>query len=238
MVKTRRILNTSGKVTKGKKNGVGTSDDTCMEIDPPIVNVKVQKGKTPFSTSTSGVEGPVLDVIPIRSIPPVNAPQEGIQEEVQPKIHNFYLPWVDYTKVRELDNPRPEAVDMTDPPANPSVDDTMGKSAEPSCVSEASAGDFGKNVTGSDGVDVSHSDTMTEDVEVSNTEGLGGAVVRPYVDDFVKDTGVDSMDADTTSVADIEHVTAVAIENVTPSVTDTGADTVGQDGIDTVDADI
>ncbi|GAA0165107.1 hypothetical protein LIER_20592 [Lithospermum erythrorhizon] len=137
------------------------------------------------------------------------------------------------------------------------IRETDQGSVEPSCVSEASAGDSGKNVTGSDGVDVSHSDTVIEDVEVSNTEGLGanvnpsvedtlnglkdstplgGAMMRPSVNDSVKENSVDGMDADIPSVVDIEPVTAKATENVTPSVTDTGADTVGQDDIDSVDA--
>ncbi|GAA0150120.1 hypothetical protein LIER_09131 [Lithospermum erythrorhizon] len=50
---------------------------------------------------------------------------------------------------------------MTDPPANPSVEDTTGKSAEPSFLSEVFAGDFGKNLNGGDIPNVTYTDAET-----------------------------------------------------------------------------
>ncbi|GAA0156931.1 hypothetical protein LIER_14307 [Lithospermum erythrorhizon] len=44
-----------------------------------------------------------------RSVPPAGTIQEVTQEEA-PLIHNFYLAWVDYTNVQELDNPKPSFV--------------------------------------------------------------------------------------------------------------------------------
>ncbi|GAA0154790.1 hypothetical protein LIER_37967 [Lithospermum erythrorhizon] len=121
---TRRRVNTSGKATKGKKKGVWTSDDTCMDIDAPIVNVKAEKekeqkmkakrSKTPVSIGTSEVEGPVLDVMPLRSIPMLMLRKKEYKRKSNKKIHNFYLPWVDYTNVRELDNLRPRKITMED----------------------------------------------------------------------------------------------------------------------------
>ncbi|GAA0184205.1 hypothetical protein LIER_31493 [Lithospermum erythrorhizon] len=37
-----------------------------------------------------------------------------LTEEAAPEIHNNYLPWVDYTYVLELDNPRPSLVNQDD----------------------------------------------------------------------------------------------------------------------------
>ncbi|GAA0141465.1 hypothetical protein LIER_02602 [Lithospermum erythrorhizon] len=40
------------------------------------------------------------------SIPPHVGSTQEVAQEAQPQIHNFYLPCVDYTNVRNLDNPR------------------------------------------------------------------------------------------------------------------------------------
>ncbi|GAA0166756.1 hypothetical protein LIER_21841 [Lithospermum erythrorhizon] len=48
--------------------------------------------------------------MPIRSLPPMGTIHE-VKQEVQPQIHNNYLHWVDYTNVRNLDNPRTEVDD-------------------------------------------------------------------------------------------------------------------------------
>ncbi|GAA0145421.1 hypothetical protein LIER_36126 [Lithospermum erythrorhizon] len=114
MVKTRRGLNTSGKATKGNKKGVVPSDDTCMDVEYLIVNQEVQKAKRQKSTIkgkgskthvfTSMEDDQVFCPTPIRSLPPFNATYGVVHGEI-PKVHNNYLPWVDYTNVRELDNP-------------------------------------------------------------------------------------------------------------------------------------
>ncbi|GAA0140279.1 hypothetical protein LIER_01659 [Lithospermum erythrorhizon] len=291
-----------------------------MEIDPLVVNVKAQKWKeqklkakgseTPVSTSTRRVEGLVFDVIAIRSIPPVNAPQEGIQEEVQQKIHSFYLPWVDYTKIRELDNSRPSRVNVEDEDvggekshdeinieediigeevapiveeividssvvemskaadvSDPSVKDATSKTAEPSVVSNKSA-EVGEDVPKGDGVDVSQVDeVVTEGVKTISVEHLSdkvessvkdtmhglngdstsrGDVLKPTIDDFVKDTMVEGMDAAIQDAVDTESVIAKAADRGDVlSVTDTNAETAGKEerptigqGVVTMEADI
>ncbi|GAA0172382.1 hypothetical protein LIER_41326 [Lithospermum erythrorhizon] len=80
MVKTQRGFNTSGNAIKGKKKGVGLSDDAFMEVEPPIVNQKAQKtkwrkSKAPVSTSME--EEQVFSPTPIRSIPHIDTSQEG-----------------------------------------------------------------------------------------------------------------------------------------------------------------
>ncbi|GAA0151913.1 hypothetical protein LIER_10528 [Lithospermum erythrorhizon] len=212
MVKTRRGLNTSGKETKDKKKGVGPSDDTYMEVEPPIVNQEAQKSKgwkskTPVSTSME--EEHVFYPTPIRSIP-IDTSIDTSQEDTQGRvllIHNNYLPWVDYTNVRELNNPMPSRVkmeddavsgeksqgeinieedsigeevspiieervidssvaetskvaDMSDPSVNPPVEDTTGKTTEPSAVSNKYA-EVAEDVPKTDGVDVSHVDNWS-----------------------------------------------------------------------------
>ncbi|GAA0169825.1 hypothetical protein LIER_40837 [Lithospermum erythrorhizon] len=178
MVKTPRGLNKSGKATKGRKRGVGLSDDACMEVEAPILNQKAQK-----------IKG---------------------KKDV-PDVNNNYLPWVDYTNVCELDNPREsgtnrdddlggewshdelgveekvigeevvpiveervidssvadmsEAADVSDPSVNPSVEDTTGKTIEPSVVCDRSTDKVGEHVLEGDGVDVSQAyETVTEKV--------------------------------------------------------------------------
>ncbi|GAA0154278.1 hypothetical protein LIER_37843 [Lithospermum erythrorhizon] len=71
-----------------------------------------------------------------------------------------------------------EFVDVSDP----SVEDTTGKTDEPSVVPDKSVGDVGEDVPEWDGVDVSHVDTVTEGVEVPSTKGLG-VNVNPSVKD-------------------------------------------------------
>ncbi|GAA0142648.1 hypothetical protein LIER_03495 [Lithospermum erythrorhizon] len=287
MVKTRRGLNTSGKATTCKKKGVGPSDDTCMEVESPVVNQEVQKAKWQKSTikekwsktpvSTSMEDDLVLCPTPIRSLLPFNATYGVIHGEI-PEVHNDYLPWVDYTNVRELDNPRPsrvnvenddvgrekshdeirvkenvigeevapiveervidssvaemlEVVEVSDPSVKPSVEDTMGVEV-PS--------------TGTMGVDVN---LIVEDTldGMKNFTPSGGDVLRPSVDDSIKDTVVKDMDVDIPSVVNTEPVIAKAAdEGVTLSVTNTDAGTagnmkrptVGQGIDDTLDGDI
>ncbi|GAA0168015.1 hypothetical protein LIER_22832 [Lithospermum erythrorhizon] len=124
MVRTRGSVNTSCKETKGKKKVEKVDDDACRVVEPPVVEVEVQKlkkqkklkrskgegSKTPISTKKKGDDEEVLSPMPIRSLPPMSTIHE-VTEEVQPKIHNNYLPWVDYTNMRNLDNSRTEVDD-------------------------------------------------------------------------------------------------------------------------------
>ncbi|GAA0140518.1 hypothetical protein LIER_01848 [Lithospermum erythrorhizon] len=92
MVKTRRGLNTLGKSTKGKKKGVGPSDDKCIEVEALVVNQEAQKAegqkskvkgkgsKASVSTSMEGEQ--VFSPTPIRSIPPTSATHNVTQGEV------------------------------------------------------------------------------------------------------------------------------------------------------------
>ncbi|GAA0140656.1 hypothetical protein LIER_01963 [Lithospermum erythrorhizon] len=110
-----------------------------MEIDPPIVNVKVQKGKEqklkakgskiPISTGTSGVERPVLDIMPLRSIHPVNALQEVVQDENA--LGKEDIPIIEE---RVSDSSATEVTDIADvsePSVTSSVKDSKGKTVEP-----------------------------------------------------------------------------------------------------------
>ncbi|GAA0183441.1 hypothetical protein LIER_30850 [Lithospermum erythrorhizon] len=161
-----------------------------------------------------------------------------------------------------------ETADMLDPLVNPSIKDTSGKTTEPSVASEKSASDVGKDVLEGDGVDVSHVDTVTEDMDVPSTERLGvdvnpsvedmleglknsaptgGDVLEPNVDDSGKDPVVEGMDTDIPTVVDTEPVIAKAAdEGVIPSVSDKDVETarnierptIGQGVDDTMDANI
>ncbi|GAA0179099.1 hypothetical protein LIER_29930 [Lithospermum erythrorhizon] len=123
-----------------------------------------------------------------------------------------------------------DATDMLDPPATPSIDDSTGKTVEPSVVSEKSVGDVGEDVPEGDGVDVClPDDIVTEGVKIPSTKELGenvdpsvkdtvdglkdgssswGDVLDPTINESVKDTTVESMDVDRSAVAGIEPVTA------------------------------
>ncbi|GAA0144955.1 hypothetical protein LIER_36041 [Lithospermum erythrorhizon] len=188
MVKTRRGVNTSGKTTKGKKKCVGTSDDICMQIDPPIVNVKAQKGKEQKLKAKW-------------SKTPVSTVGEDVLKG-------------DGVDVSEVDEVVTEGVKI------PSAED-LGDKVE-SSVKDTIHGLKGDSTS-------------------------GGDVLKPTVDDFVKDTMVEGMDAAIPNVVDTELVTAKAADGGDiPSVTDTNAETAGKEerpivgqGVDgTLDADI
>ncbi|GAA0161588.1 hypothetical protein LIER_17868 [Lithospermum erythrorhizon] len=51
-----------------------------------------------------------------------------------------------------------EVADVSDPSVKPSVEDTTGKTTEPSVVPDKSVGDVSEDVPEGDGVDVSHAD--------------------------------------------------------------------------------
>ncbi|GAA0160597.1 hypothetical protein LIER_17116 [Lithospermum erythrorhizon] len=110
-----------------------------------------------------------------------------------------------------------EVADVSDP----SVKDTTGKTAEPSGVSDKSAENVGKDVSERDDVNMSHSNTVTKNVEASNTER--GMDINPSVED----TGVDSMDADIPSDVDIGVEIAEGMER--PTEGQGVEDTLGED---------
>ncbi|GAA0171293.1 hypothetical protein LIER_25361 [Lithospermum erythrorhizon] len=210
MVKTRRGVNMSGKETKGKKKAIGPSDDACMVVELPVMNKEAQKAKgkkskvkrkgpkAPVSTS---MEEPVLSPIHIRSLPPVGATHEVTQEET-PEIHNFYLPWVDYTNIRELDNPRSSRVIMDDDVGGDEshdkiqeeehvigeaiapiveervIDSSCGEMSNAGDVSEKVASIVGDDVPEGDSVDVSHVDDMV----IKGVKIPRGDVVRPQLE--------------------------------------------------------
>ncbi|GAA0150636.1 hypothetical protein LIER_37151 [Lithospermum erythrorhizon] len=169
MVKTRTRLNTLGRETKEKKKGIGPSDDACMEVDAQTVNQEAQKAKG----------------------------QKSIVKDI-PEFHNNYLSWVDYTNVRELDNPRPSRINRDDDVAGEGSHDeirveedvvggvdTMGKTIEPSVVIEKSISDIGEDVPEEDSIDVSQADEIvTVGVKSPNGDALGKNV-KPSIEDIM-----------------------------------------------------
>ncbi|GAA0186811.1 hypothetical protein LIER_34099 [Lithospermum erythrorhizon] len=266
-----------------------------MVVERPIVNqearmVKRKKSKDKGKGSkalvpTNMEDEPVFSPTPIRSIPLIDTTQEASRGEA-PLIHNFYLPWVHYTKVRELNNPissrvnvdddvggeesydaihveedalgegiapiveegvndsscaeMSDVADVSDPPANPSVEGTTGKTAEPSVVSKKFAGDVSENVPEGDSVDVSHVDEIvTKGVKIPSTIDLG-----ENVDPSVKDT-MNGLKDGSTSGGDVLQPTVtesfkdMAVEGMyidRPGAVDTGVVSQGAD--DTLDVDI
>ncbi|GAA0144022.1 hypothetical protein LIER_35853 [Lithospermum erythrorhizon] len=93
-----------------------------------------------------------------------------------------------------------EVADVLDPSVKPSVEDTTGKTVEPSIVSDKSVDDVGKDTPERDGIDWSHADTTeglgvnvnpsVEDMlnRLKDSTPLGGDVLKSSVDDFIKET--------------------------------------------------
>ncbi|GAA0173879.1 hypothetical protein LIER_27389 [Lithospermum erythrorhizon] len=168
MVKTQRGVNASEKATKGKK-GIGTNEDASMVIEPPVVykeaqKAKGRKSKTPASTKESHDE--------------IHAEEDVIGEEVAPIVEEG----VNDSSRAEMS----EVADVSDPPTNPSVEDTMGKTAEPSAMSDKSTGDVGKDIPEGDDVNVSHADkVVTDGVKIPKpvTAKAAGKGVIPSVFD-------------------------------------------------------
>ncbi|GAA0186770.1 hypothetical protein LIER_34058 [Lithospermum erythrorhizon] len=188
-----------------------------IQNNHPVDNIigQIDQGVTKGGRNLLTIDGcveeePVFNPTPIRSVPPDGITHDVTQEEA-PKIHNFYLPWVDYTKVRELDNPRSSrvnqdddvggeefdeeihtekdvteaigVVDVSEPSGLPIVDDTTGKTVEPFLLSEKFDDVSSDNDPKEDNVDLSHADNIvTEGVEIPSTEGLGVSV-DPSVND-------------------------------------------------------
>ncbi|GAA0186949.1 hypothetical protein LIER_34237 [Lithospermum erythrorhizon] len=83
-------------------------------VELPVVEVQAQKGKKKIKakgkgskarilTKQSRIDEQVFNPTPIRSIPHADSAQE-----VGPQNPILYLNWVNYTNVRNLDNPRPD----------------------------------------------------------------------------------------------------------------------------------
>ncbi|GAA0142980.1 hypothetical protein LIER_03761 [Lithospermum erythrorhizon] len=229
MAKTRRGLNTLGKATNGKKKGVGTSDDTCMVVEPPVINKGAQKAKSRRSKaqfSTTMEDEPVFNPMPIRIIPPIHVVHDPTME-VTPAIRNNYLPWVDYTNVRELDNPKPSMANMED-------DDVGGEKShdeinvEENVIGEEVAPIVKERVIDSSCAEMSETSDVSKlsiTPSVNASEGfysLRGRYVR------ATDTITEGMDADIPSVTDTEAETAGNMERPY----------VGQGVDDTLDDDI
>ncbi|GAA0140517.1 hypothetical protein LIER_01847 [Lithospermum erythrorhizon] len=127
------------------------------------------------------------DVAREKSHDEIEAEENVIGQEVAPIVEEK----VNDSSRGEMSN----IVDMTYPPANLSVEDTTGNTVESHFVSEASTGDIGENVLEGDGVS-----------QVDTVNGRGD-LLRPSVDDSIKDTVAEGMDADIPSVFDMELVT-------------------------------
>ncbi|GAA0170326.1 hypothetical protein LIER_24615 [Lithospermum erythrorhizon] len=178
----------------------------------------------------------------------INIEEDSIGEEVAPIVEE-----------RDIDSSVAETAkvaDVSDPSVNPHVEDTTGKTVEPSDVSNKST-KVGEDVPKADGVDVSYADNVTEDVKTPTVEDMGdkiessvkdtmhglkgdstsgGDVLKPTLDDFVKDIMFEGMDAAIPDVADGGDI---------PSVTDTNAETAEKEARpvvksvdDILDADI
>ncbi|GAA0149515.1 hypothetical protein LIER_08666 [Lithospermum erythrorhizon] len=195
MVKTRRGLNTLDRATKWKKKGVGPSDDTWMVVEPLIVNQEAQKtkgrkAKTPVSTSME--EEQVFSPTKIRSIPPIDTSQDDTQEGVS-LIHDNYLTWVDYTNVRELDNPRPSRVTLeNDDVGEEKSHDEIN--VEEDIIREELAPIVEEIVIDSSGAEMPEVANVSDPPafpSVKDTTGmdgfsLGGDLLEPTVDDNIK----------------------------------------------------
>ncbi|GAA0163497.1 hypothetical protein LIER_19345 [Lithospermum erythrorhizon] len=122
---TKTTTDDPGDNNRGKKNVEDGDDDACKVVEPHIVEEKTQKlkghkksrkgkgegSKALVSTKRRGDDTRVLNPTPLRSIPaPVDTTYE-VTNVAQSQIHNNYLPWIDYTNVRNLDNPRTEVDD-------------------------------------------------------------------------------------------------------------------------------
>ncbi|GAA0163615.1 hypothetical protein LIER_19436 [Lithospermum erythrorhizon] len=213
MVKTRGGVNTSGKATKGKKDGK-SSDDASRVAEPPVVEVEAQN-----------VNG---------SIPPVETTQEAA-----PQIHIFYLPWVYYTNVQNLDNPRPEGfgdsscadvddvADVSEHTTAPSVGDSKGKTAELTNI-YVNVNDVGIVIDNPKEGDVNMSsvgDIMTEVRGRPSSEDLVENVTPSVRDTYMDD--VEVMGFYVPSATGTEDVIARLADNdVAPSVVDINAEEV------------
>ncbi|GAA0175610.1 hypothetical protein LIER_28750 [Lithospermum erythrorhizon] len=171
----------------------------------------------------------VLCPTPIRSLTPFNATNGVIHGEIL-EVHNNYLPWINYTNVLELDNPRPRMVNVED-------DDPGGeKSYDEIGVKE--------NVIREEAAPIVEERVIASSVaEMSEVVDVSGPSVRPSVEDtmsktvelsilsdnYVVDVGMDVLEGDGVDVshADMvpEGVEVPSTEglgvNVNPSVDNT-----------------
>ncbi|GAA0160646.1 hypothetical protein LIER_17154 [Lithospermum erythrorhizon] len=217
MVKTRRGVNTSSKATKGKKKDVGPSDDSCMVGEPPVVQIEAQnvkgqkpktKGKASVLTQQVREEEPVRELDNPRSSKE-NADDDVGGEECYDAIHveedvlgEGIAPIIEEGVNDSSCVEKSDIVDVAEPSVVPSVDDTNGKTTEPSGGDELelSVSDSVKD-TSVEGINVdipSATDIMKETVEPID-ESINPSVVdtgaeiaegmeRPTVGQGVDDT--------------------------------------------------
>ncbi|GAA0173985.1 hypothetical protein LIER_27473 [Lithospermum erythrorhizon] len=131
---------------------------------------KTKSRKPKSQSSKSDMEDDkILTHMPLRSIPPVIIDNDSPAEEV-PAIHNNYLPWVDYTNVREIDNPKSGMRNNAD-------DDVGGEKSQ-------------TVIDGKENVEEEASEPIVEErvfhslcAGVSETAGLSGPSVMTSVND-------------------------------------------------------
>ncbi|GAA0171675.1 hypothetical protein LIER_25654 [Lithospermum erythrorhizon] len=226
MVKTRKGLNTSGKASKGKKKEVGTSDDGSMVLEPSVMNNRVQKAKGRRSKSqfpaTNMEDEKVLSPMPLRSIPPILIDDESTMEET-PAIHNNYLPWVDYTKVREIEKPisSMDNVDDDDIGGEKSHDEII---VEEDVIEEEDASIVEERVIDSSCVVMSETAGMSEPSVMPSVNDSSNMAGEPSV---ISKSGRAAVEGNVSVVEDMvtENGEKPSIEglgaNVDPSVKDT-----------------
>ncbi|GAA0138601.1 hypothetical protein LIER_34959 [Lithospermum erythrorhizon] len=135
MVKTRVGVNIFGKETKGKKKKEETSDDACIVVKPQEMEDKGQNVKGQKKSKVKRGKGEGSTTTPTtrkRCLPPLDTTQE-----MAPQQPTLYLPWVDVTNVREIENPRPEAegrdadVGGDEPTVIPTEGESIGEAIPP-----------------------------------------------------------------------------------------------------------
>ncbi|GAA0172411.1 hypothetical protein LIER_41329 [Lithospermum erythrorhizon] len=153
----------------------------------------------------------------------------SIPKRYNPKIHHNYLPWVDYTNVRELDNYKPRN--------SSNEDDDVGEDgsrdeihAEEDDIGEPIAPIVDKKVRDSSCADAAD---LLEHVVVSSDTALMGKIIEPsnvYVNVGDVSRGVDDSEGITVNVSNVNNTITDAgkqasVENfgkaVDPSVKET-----------------
>ncbi|GAA0142392.1 hypothetical protein LIER_03300 [Lithospermum erythrorhizon] len=145
----------------------------------------------------------VFSPMPLRSIPPVLIYDESIMEET-PEIHNNYLPWVDYTKAREIDNSRSsmDNVDDDDIGGEKSHDEII---IEEDVIEEEDASIVEERVIDSSCALISETASMSEPSVMPSVNDSSDKVGEPFV---ISESGR----------AAIEGIVSVAEDMVTENV--------------------
>ncbi|GAA0164970.1 hypothetical protein LIER_40014 [Lithospermum erythrorhizon] len=153
----------------------------------------------------------VLNPTPIRSEPLVGTTQE-VTQDATPLIHNFYLPWVDYTNVRELNNPKHSFVSHDDDDVKvdeshdeiPTMQDVIGEATTP-IVEE--------RVTESSCAKVTCATEVSEPSVLPTIDNTTGKIVEPS---FVSEKSADVASDDNLKWGnvDVSHVDDMVTEEV------------------------